>query len=143
MKFNLGAASFLALALFILPASAQDAQPAVKQPVAAAPAAQAPAKAIPPEILALLGDTRPAKDISEDELRQRAHMARRFAQDAQLPPEDRQKLAAMAEAAMAELQARKQAQQPTPAPKPVAQAPAPAAPKVEQPAATAPAAAGG
>ena len=141
MKFNLGAASFLALALFTLPASAQDAQPAVKQPVAAAPAAQAPAKVIPPEVLALLGDTRPAKDISEDELRQRAHMARRFAQDAQLPPEDRQKLAAMAAAAMAELQARKQAQQPAPAPKPVAQAPAPAAPKVEQPAAAAPAAA--
>ena len=108
MKLNLGAASFLTLALFIMPLAAQDAQPAENQPVA--PGAVAPKvieQAVPAEVLALLADTRPASELSPDELRKRIKTARRFAQIPSLPVELRNQLKSLAEASQVELAARK------------------------------------
>ncbi len=132
--------------------------PAAEAPAAPAPAAQAPAAEapvdtpppaaaeqqaqaapaepeIPAEVTALLGDTRPATELSVEELNSRAKQARRYAKMKALPADIRQQLQAMADAAheefvsrQAQAKQKEQAQVPTeqpPAP-PVEQPPAPA-----------------
>jgi outer membrane protein OmpA-like peptidoglycan-associated protein len=143
MKFSAGAASLLALALFVLPVSAQDSQPAPDQPAAEQ---AAPAPVLPDEVLALIGDTRAPTELSVDELKARAKAARGFAKDENLPQDIRGQLKAMAEAARAEIDARQQAAEPAPkaeeppaaaAEAPAAQPEQPAAPVAEAPAAPA------
>ena len=107
MKLNLGAASFFALALFTMPLSAQQAQPAKSPPAVAAP--KAVEQAVPQEVLALLADTRPINELSLDELRKRVKTAKHFAQDQALPPDLRNQLKSLAEASLAELAGRQQA----------------------------------
>jgi outer membrane protein OmpA-like peptidoglycan-associated protein len=145
MKFLTGAASLLALALFAVPALAQDSQPATDQPATEqiAPATQA----VPEAVLALLSDTRALTDLSVDELKTRAKQARRFSKDENLTQDMRSQLKAIAEAARGELDARNQAAQPAPEPAaPVAETPAvqpeakAAAPLAEAPVVEAPAA---
>jgi outer membrane protein OmpA-like peptidoglycan-associated protein len=143
MKFSAGAVSLLALALFVLPVSAQDSQPAPDQPAAEQ---AAPAPVLPDEVLALIGDTRAPTELSVDELKARAKAARGFAKDENLPQDIRGQLKAMAEAARAEIDARQQAAEPAPkaeeppaaaAEAPAAQPEQPAAPVAEAPAAPA------
>jgi outer membrane protein OmpA-like peptidoglycan-associated protein len=143
MKFSAGAVSLLALALFVLPVSAQDSQPAPDQPAAEQ---AAPAPVLPDEVLALIGDTRAPAELSVEELQVRAKAARGFAKDENLAQDIRGQLKAMADAARAEIDARKQAAEPPPKaeepPAPAAEAPAaqpeqPAAPVAEAPAAPA------
>ena len=112
MKFSLGAASLLSLALFILPISAQENppadQPAVEQQAAPAAEVAAPVAAIPAEVLNLLADTRAASELEDQELVKRAKKAGAFAKDETLPQDLRDQLGAMADAARGELQQRKQ-----------------------------------
>jgi outer membrane protein OmpA-like peptidoglycan-associated protein len=146
MKLNLGAASLLALTLFLGQARAEDSavkteQPVVEQPAAPAPAAEVAPPAIPDDVLALLSDTRAPSELSVDELKTLAKMAARFSQDENLPQDLRGQLAALSQGASDELNAREQAAKAAeppakveePAPQPVQEA-APAA-KVEEPAA--------
>ena len=86
MKFSVGAASFLALALFVAPVVAQ-ANRANTNPTAApaAGALEQIALAIPNEVQALLADTRPDSALSDDELKLRFSTARQFSGDASLP----------------------------------------------------------
>ena len=150
MKLLAGAASLLALTLFLSPVMAQDAaviveQPVVDQPVVEQPAAeqpvvqdaQIPPYEIPADILALLSDTRGASELSDEELQTRAKAARRFAKTEGLPEEIRVQLVAMFEASRAEMEARKQAAEqpkaePVPAPQPEQQAEPAPAPQPEQ-----------
>jgi outer membrane protein OmpA-like peptidoglycan-associated protein len=123
MKFSSGAASLLALALFVAPVLAEDAPLATDQPVTeqAAPAVDAApppdpaveiaAPAIPDEIFALLSDTRAASELSDEELSQRAKKARRFSKEESLTQEVRDQLQGLAEASRSELEARKQAKE--------------------------------
>ena len=148
MKLLAGAASILALTLFLSPVMAEDNAVVVDQPAAEQPAAAQPATEIPAEILALLSDSRPASELTDEELLARAKAARRFAKDEKLPDDIRSQLVAMFEASRAEMETRKQAAkkpeqpaqpeqqaEPAPAPQPEQQAapaePAPA-PAVEQ-----------
>jgi outer membrane protein OmpA-like peptidoglycan-associated protein len=147
MKFNLGAASLVALALFVGQGFAEDnavttEQPVVEQP--AAPAAEQPAApavevapapavevapappAIPEGVLALLSDTRAPAELSIDELKSRAKKARKFSQDESLPEDLRGQLAALSQGASDELSAREQAAK--------AAEPPPPPPKLEEPA---------
>ena len=112
MKLLAGAASLLALTLFLSPVVAEDSAATVDQPVAEqpAPAAQVAAPEIPAEILALLSDSRPASELSDEELRDRAKTARRFAKDESLTEDVRGQLTAIFEASRAEIENRKQAQ---------------------------------
>ncbi len=130
MKLLAGAASLLALTLFMAPVYAQDApvvadQPATDQaapaaqpeaPAAEVPPAQVVAPVIPDEILALLADSRPASELSDEELNNRAKLARKFAKDENLPQDVRGQLQAMAENARGEIDNRKQAKAPEPKP---------------------------
>ena len=128
MKFLPLTASLMALALFSAPAFAQEQPPA---------AVEEAASQIPEEVLVLLNDTRPLAELSVDELGNRAKQARQFSKMESLPPETRDQLQAMAQAARSEIAAREQqaAQPEAPA------AEQPAAPSVvEQPAVEAPAA---
>ncbi len=116
MKLLAGAASLLALTLFLSPVMAQDSavvdQPATEQQAAEqpAPAAETTTPEVPAEILALLSDSRPASELSDEELRDRAKTARRFAKEASLTEEVRGQLTAIFEASRAEIESRKQAQ---------------------------------
>jgi outer membrane protein OmpA-like peptidoglycan-associated protein len=153
MKFNLGAASLVALALFVGQGFAQDSgttadQPAVVEPaqpadapppaaepqvapveapppVPAAEVAPPPPPAIPDDVLALLSDTRAPTELSVDELKQRAKKARKFSKDESLPEDLRAQLASLSEGATQELSAREQAAK---------AAEPPPAPKAEEPA---------
>jgi outer membrane protein OmpA-like peptidoglycan-associated protein len=107
MKLNLHAASFLALALFTMPLVAQEAQPAENLPVADSP--KAVVVVVPEEVQALLADTRPANELSLDELQKREKTAKRFAQVKSLPADLHDQLKHIAEVAQAELEARQQA----------------------------------
>ena len=100
MKFNLQAASFLALALFTLPLAAQQAQPAAPKTIE---------QVVPEEVLALLADTRPANELTLAELQKRAKMAKLFAQVKALPTDLHDQLKNIAEVSQAELETRKQA----------------------------------
>jgi outer membrane protein OmpA-like peptidoglycan-associated protein len=108
MKFLAGAASLLALTLFVGPVVGQDAatttaQTAVEQTAAAT---------IPEEVLALISDSRAASELSNEELASRADLASRFAADETLTAEMRGQLQGIADASRAEIDARQQAQQP-------------------------------
>lgn len=136
MKFKLGAASILALALFLSPAIAQETAVVGDQPVAEQPAAEQPAPVVeaaasapevPAEILALLGDSRPATELSDDELQTCAKSARRFAKTENLTEEMRAQLVSIFEKCHGEMENRKQAQQPA-QPEPQAQPEQQAAP---------------
>ncbi len=115
MKFNLGAASLLTLALFAMPLAAQETQPVDNPPAAevpvAAPAEASPvaAQAVPEEVLALLADTRLPSELSPDELKKRIKTAKRFAKDESLASDLRGQLKGIAEASEAELTSRQQA----------------------------------
>ena len=133
MKFLPLTASLMALALFSAPAFAQEEAPAQEQPPAAVEEA---APQVPEEVLVLLNDSRPLTELSVEELGARAKQARQFSKMKGLPPETRDQLQAMAQAARGEIAAREQqaAQPEAPA------AEQPAAPSVaEQPAVEAPA----
>ena len=107
MKLNLGTASFLVLALFIMPLAAQDTKLSENPPAAEAPPAGA--KAVPEEVLAFLADTRAASELSPDELKKRVNTALRFVKEGSLPPDLRDQLKNIAEASQAELSVRQQA----------------------------------
>ncbi len=113
--------------------------PVAEQPVEAAPAPPA-ASEIPADVAALLADTRPATELSRDELNARAKQARKFAKMDSLSEDTRNQLKALAEAAHDEFVARQdkakqdeQAAQPAPAEVP-ADAPATAEVPVDAPA---------
>ena len=111
MKLISGAASVLALALFILPLSAEDAPavdpaPAAQQEAAPEPSVDVAAPIVPDAVLKLLADGRAASELSVDELKQRAKLARRFAQDESLTQDLRAQLTNIAEDAKVELDAR-------------------------------------
>ena len=146
MKLLAGAASLVALTLFLTPVRAQDSAVVVDQPVTEQPAqdAQLPPYEIPADILALLSDTRPASELSDEELQTRAKTARRFSKQESLPVEIQAQLVAMFEASRAEMAARKQAAEllqtePAPAPQPEQQAEPVPARQPEQQAEPAPA----
>ena len=105
MKFLPLTASLMALALFSAPAFAQEEAPAQEQPPAAVEEA---APQVPEEVLVLLNDTRPLTELSVDELGDRAKQARNFSKMKGLPPETRDQLQAMAQAARSEIAAREQ-----------------------------------
>lgn len=113
MKLLTGAASLLALALFVTPIMAEDAPIISDQPVVeqAAPAVDLAAPAIPEDVLALLSDSRSAQDLTDDELVSRFKRARRFAKDGTLTEDVRSQLQTIADAARTEMDVRKQAQQ--------------------------------
>jgi outer membrane protein OmpA-like peptidoglycan-associated protein len=110
--------------------------PAAEPPTAEAPAAEAPAQ-LPAEVQALLNDSRPAADLSIEELQARTRDARSLAKVQGLPDDVRVRLQAMAKEARAELGARSKAagQEPaTETSQPQTPAVDPAAPKTEAPA---------
>jgi outer membrane protein OmpA-like peptidoglycan-associated protein len=111
MKFTSGAASLLALTLFVLPVAAQEAITDQTKTDQAAPATETANAAIPDDVLALLADARTAPELTEEELLKRAKIAARFAADETLPEDVRGQLKTLAEAAKAELETRQQAQQ--------------------------------
>ena len=134
MKLLSGAASLLALALFVAPVVAQN-QTTTSDPSMFMQVAQA-AAVVPDEVLALLADTRPSSELSDQELKSRAKLAKQFSQDDSLSDEMRIQLDALAEAAKNEINNREQAAKPAePAPAPVVEEkqpePAPA-PVVEE-----------
>jgi outer membrane protein OmpA-like peptidoglycan-associated protein len=113
MRLIAGAASLLALALFVVPAGAEDAPadaaaPAAQQEVAPLAEAAAPA-ALSRAVQGLLADTRPASELSVDELRKRLKAAQAASQDENLPQDIRDQMAGLASGAKAELGARAQA----------------------------------
>ena len=91
--------------------------PAQEQTAAAVEEA---APQVPEEVLVLLNDTRPLTELSVEELGARAKQARNFSKMKGLPPETRDQLQAIAQAARGEIAAREQ------------QAAQPAAPAAEQ-----------
>ena len=117
MKFLPLTASLMALALFSAPAFAQEQRTAA--------AVEEAASQVPEEVLVLLNDTRPLAELSVEELGARAKQARQFSKMKGLPPETRDQLQTMAQAARGEIAAREQ------------QAAQPEAPAAEQPAAPA------
>ncbi len=128
MKKNLWAASLVAMALVAGGAFAQE------YPTPEEPAAEAAAPQLPEEVLNLLNDKRPAQELSDDELKNRARQARRFAKAEGLPQDVRGQLQALADADRAELEARAKAAEQAPAAEPPAQEQATEQP-AEQPAA--------
>jgi outer membrane protein OmpA-like peptidoglycan-associated protein len=127
MKKNLWAASLVAMALVAGGAFAQE------YPTPEEPAAEAAAPQLPEEVLNLLNDKRPAQELSDDELKNRARQARRFAKAEGLPQDVRGQLQALADADRAELEARAKAAEQAPAAEPPAQEQATEQP-AEQPA---------
>lgn len=109
-----------------VPKVAQATEPPKVEPAKPAAIALAPS-ALPPEVQALLADSRPLESLTVDELKNRFRMANRFSKDPALPPEVRQQLKEIATASrQAAMQAETQ-QQPVPQPKaavPVAPPPA-------------------
>ncbi len=104
MKLSLSAASLLALALFAVPALAQD-QPATgsEQPAVSA------------EVVALLDDGRPVSELSNAELTQRIRKVRGLIAAGGLDAETMSRLQALMKAARAERMARQQQAQQQPA----------------------------
>ncbi len=103
MKLSLSAASLLALALFAVPALAQD-QPATgsEQPAVSA------------EVVALLDDRRPLSELSNAELTQRIRKVRSLIEAGGLDAETTSRLQALMKAARAERMARQQQAQQQP-----------------------------
>jgi outer membrane protein OmpA-like peptidoglycan-associated protein len=134
MKLKLGAASLLALTLFVVPVMPGLSSFAVAQS-ADQPAVDTAATAVPDNIMALLADARAATELSDDELKARLKIARKASKDESLPEDVRGQLKDIAAASAAELDARAQAQEPAKVeePKPAEVAPAPVAPQAEQP----------
>lgn len=115
MTKNLWAASLVAMALVAGGALAQE------YPTPEEPAAEAAAPQLPEEVLNLINDRRPAQELSDDELKNRARQARRFAKADDLPQEVRDQLQALADADRAELEARAKAAEQPPAAEPPAE----------------------
>ncbi len=144
MKLLKSAASILALALFVMPAYADD----VQKNVEAIQMAQAADAALPPEVQAILAEQRGVGDLSIEELKARAAKALAYSQDQSLSQDIRDQLKSLGDAANANLAARAQAEQPAapavePAPPPAVEAPkqeeaAPAVEPVPAPAVEAP-----
>jgi outer membrane protein OmpA-like peptidoglycan-associated protein len=132
MRRNLWAASFVAMTLVAGGAFAQE------YPTPEEPAAEAAAPQLPEEVLALINDKRPAQELSDDELKNRAKQARRFAKAKGLPQDVQDQLQAVADSDRAELEARAKAAEQAPAPEQPAQEQATEQP-AEQPAAEQPA----
>jgi outer membrane protein OmpA-like peptidoglycan-associated protein len=104
MKFSRLTASLLALSLFAMPALAEETVPAAADQLVVAQAAAQ----VPEEVQALLKDTRPATELSDDELKQRFRQARNFLKTASLPKDVKRSLQAMAKQARVEMAARGQ-----------------------------------
>jgi outer membrane protein OmpA-like peptidoglycan-associated protein len=133
MKFGFAAASLLALGVFAGPIWAQDSanpeQPSVEQPLESLTPA-----ALPEDVLALVNDRRASQELSDDELKQRAKLARRLLKTPGLPEDIKGQLQALMDADRAELESRVATQKPAeePSTAPVQEA-APAQPeKVQQ-----------
>ncbi|MGH6906859.1 MAG: OmpA family protein [Aestuariivirga sp.] len=86
-----------------MPALAEDEAVEAEQPAAEQ------TQEIPAEVLALLGDTRQASELSDDELKQRFKQARGFLKMKGLTDDTKQSLQAMAQQDRAELASREQA----------------------------------
>jgi outer membrane protein OmpA-like peptidoglycan-associated protein len=127
MRRNLWAASLVAMTLVAGGAFAQE------YPAPEEPAAEVAAPQLPEEVLALINDNRPAQELSDDELKNRAKQARRFAKAKGLPQDVQDQLQALADADRAELEARAKAAEQAPAAEPPAQEQATEQPQ-EQPA---------
>jgi outer membrane protein OmpA-like peptidoglycan-associated protein len=108
MTFKFAATSLVALALFIIPARAQENQ---EQPQAEQPAEAAPA-ALPEEVLALVNDRRSSQELNDEELKTRARQVRQLAKTPGLPEDIQGQLQALTDADRAELETRAQAQKP-------------------------------
>ena len=92
-------------------APALEPQVAAEQPATQEqPAVAAPSAELPPELVALLNDTRPASELSDAELKQRFSQARGFFKTEGLPKDVRQSLARLAKQTRGEIEARQQAQ---------------------------------
>jgi outer membrane protein OmpA-like peptidoglycan-associated protein len=116
--------SLLALGLFAAAATAQESkdnpaeppQPATEAPLQPEapppePPAQPEAKAeLPAEVMALLGDSRSAAELSVEELQNRYQLARQYARAEGISPDVQQQLQGLAQQARAELMAREQQQ---------------------------------
>jgi outer membrane protein OmpA-like peptidoglycan-associated protein len=127
MKRNLWAASLVAMTLVAGGTLAQE------YPTPEEPAAEAAAPQLPEEVLALINDKRPAQELSDDELKNRAKQARRFAKAKGLPQDVQDQLQALADADRAELESRAKAAEQAPSPEQPAQEQATEQPQ-EQPA---------
>jgi outer membrane protein OmpA-like peptidoglycan-associated protein len=134
MKFKFAATSLLALALFAMPALAQEQQPG-EQPAAEQPAEATQPAAVSEEVLTLLNDRRAAAELADDELKARARKARGFIKAGGLPDDVKGQLQALVDADRAELEARSQAKKPEeqPAEQPVQEAAPPEQPKQDAP----------
>jgi outer membrane protein OmpA-like peptidoglycan-associated protein len=126
MKRTVWAASLIALAIFSTGVQAQDNGTAAPDPAVDVPAPQ-----IPEAVLNLINDRRTAAELSDDELKQRARRAWKFARDDSLTQDIRDQLQALEEADRAELEKRSaQAEQPAPVqPAPETAAPEQVAPE--------------
>lgn len=94
--------SLLALALFATPAMAQDEATETEQPAAEQ------AQEVPAEVLALVSDSRPASELSDEELKQRFKQARDFLKNKELSKDMRDSLQALAKGARSELASREE-----------------------------------
>jgi outer membrane protein OmpA-like peptidoglycan-associated protein len=128
MRRNLWAASIVAMTLVAGGAFAQE------YPTPEEPAAEAAAPQLPEEVLSLINDKRPAQELSDDELKNRAKQARRFVKAKGLPQDVQDQLQALADADRAELEARAKAAEQAPAPEQPVQEQATEQPAAEQPA---------
>ncbi len=95
-------ASLLAISLFAMPALAQDEATETEQPAAEQ------TQEVPAEVLALLSDSRPASELSDDELKQRFQQARKFSKTEGLTGDMKQSLQAMAKRDRTEIASREQ-----------------------------------
>lgn len=132
MKRNIWATSLVAMTLVAGAAWAQENAAPEEQP------AESAAAQVPEEVLNLINDKRPAQELADDELKQRARQARRFAKAKGLPQEVRDQLQAIAEADGAELEGRARAAEQAPVTEEPAQSQATEQP-AQEPATEAPA----
>ncbi len=121
MTFRFAAVSLVTLGLFMTPAGAQENQ---AQPAAEQPAEVASPAALPEEVLALINDRRTSQELSDDELKKRARLARGLLKAGALPDDVKTQVQALMDADRAELEVRAQAQKPEekPAEQPVQEA---------------------
>lgn len=94
--------SLVALALFAMPAVAQDEATEAEQPAAEQ------AQEVPAEVMALVSDSRPPSELSDEELKQRFRQARGFLKTKGLSDDMKQALQAMAKGARSEIASREQ-----------------------------------
>ncbi len=132
MRMKFAAASLVTLAIFMGTANAEDAQ--VSKP--AEPAVEAAPAALPEAVLALVNDRRTPQELSDDELKLRAKMARRALKIEGVPDDIRAQIQALMDADRAELETRVATQQPAapPAVQEAAPQPEPQPEKVAEPA---------